>query len=415
MRWRRIALAGTLLIVALGGSYLLLRATSLRGLPDIGEPFDVAQYATVSIPDDENAYTFFRRATDRFVGHESDIAGSVGQYAEWSQIPPDTLRCLEENRASLAIWFEGTKRDRAVYLQPRDATIETELPVVQRLRSFSRLATFRAKRLALDGDYSSAWEWHRAHLRCGLLMGENGFMIERLVGVAIYTSAASQAMAWADDPKVDARLLRGALEDTLEMETIAPIYSSAVRHEYYALMNTLNDSRLLAAVASDATPIGRRTWLTPWMERLTTLYAMVRREPERSRRVGRLVTANWLSGCDLPPAERASRFIEFGQLALYHPGPGESSPLPPGELARWYESTIYAKVFFPMWKKIEAARSREERTRAALIVHLAGQLYRREHGKEPASPQDLVGPYLKTLPDRYVPLSDEPKTQAPPR
>ncbi len=100
MRSSRLAWAGVLLAAAVGGSCLLIRATSLRGLPDIGEPFDVAQYATVTIPEDENAYTFFRRATDRFVGHESDITGSVGQYSEWSQIPPGMLRSSSEPRVA---------------------------------------------------------------------------------------------------------------------------------------------------------------------------------------------------------------------------------------------------------------------------------------------------------------------------
>ncbi len=412
---RRVALSAVVLIVALGGSYLLLRSTSLRGLPDVGDPFDVAQYATVSIPEDENAFTFFRRATDRFVGHESDIGGSVGQYTEWSQIPPDTLRALEQNRESLGIWFEGTKRSRAVYLQPGDSTIETLLPVVQRLRSFSRLATFRARRLELDGDYGEAWDWHRAHLRCGLLTGQNGFVIERLVGIAIYASASAQAIHWADEARVDATLLRRALDDTLAMEAIGPAYSSTVRYEYYTVVNSLAEPRLLATALSDLTPAPRRTSLTPWKDRLMKLYAIALREPERSRRVARLILANWLSACDLPTAERASRAVEFGQLTLYRPAPDELSPLPPEELARWYESTIYAKVFFPIWKNIEAARTRGERTRAALIVHLAEQLYRCERGKEPSSPQELVGPYLKALPVGYVLPSDDPKTQVPAR
>jgi hypothetical protein len=34
-----------------------------------------------------------------------------------------------------------------------------------------------------------------------------------------------------------------------------------------------------------------------------------------------------------------------------------------------------------------------------LVVQLATQLYRRDHGRGPDSEQDLVGPYLKALPD----------------
>jgi hypothetical protein len=36
--------------------------TSLNRLPDIGDPFDVAAFRTFHLPDDRNAFTFFRRA-----------------------------------------------------------------------------------------------------------------------------------------------------------------------------------------------------------------------------------------------------------------------------------------------------------------------------------------------------------------
>ena len=35
---------------------------SLNGLPDIGDPFDVAAFRAFRIPDDQNAFVFLRRA-----------------------------------------------------------------------------------------------------------------------------------------------------------------------------------------------------------------------------------------------------------------------------------------------------------------------------------------------------------------
>ncbi|HEV3164809.1 MAG TPA: hypothetical protein VGZ22_12340, partial [Isosphaeraceae bacterium] len=49
--------------LALGATALAIWwLTSLNGLPDIGDPFDVAAFRTFSLPDDQNAFTFFRRA-----------------------------------------------------------------------------------------------------------------------------------------------------------------------------------------------------------------------------------------------------------------------------------------------------------------------------------------------------------------
>ncbi len=242
-RSRRIVWGLALLIVTVAGSVFLVRMSSLRGLPSIAAPFDTRKYATIPIPDDENAFTFFRRATDRFVGKESDIGGGSSSYASWSQIPPETLRSLEDNRESLDLWLEGTKRDRAVYMQPGSVTMETMLPIVQRLRSFSRLASLRAMRLALDGDQAGAWTWIRADLRCGLLCGQNGFPIERLVGIAIYGGESAQARQWADDPAVDPTLLRRALDDVVAAEALAPDYARIIHYEYYSLMNTLDGPR----------------------------------------------------------------------------------------------------------------------------------------------------------------------------
>src|SRR6516165_12114422 len=38
---------------------------SLNGLPDIGDPFDVAAFRAFRIPDDQNAFTFVRRANEK--------------------------------------------------------------------------------------------------------------------------------------------------------------------------------------------------------------------------------------------------------------------------------------------------------------------------------------------------------------
>lgn len=413
-RARRLALGVAFLIAATAGSIGLVRMTSLRGLPAIEEPFDARTYATIPIPDDENAFTFFRRATDRIVGQESDISGSASLYSEWSQIPPETLRSLEQNRESLDLWLEGTRRDRAIYVQPGTATIETQLPVIQRLRSFARMATFRAMRSRIDGDDAGAWMWIKAGLRAGLLTGQNGFPIERLVGIQHYNISSIEALRWADDPKVDAQLLRRALDDVVGAELLAPDYPQTIRFEYYSLMNTLADPAATARVMEDSrlngvkgAPGGVMRWLFP-------AYAALRREPERSRRVGRLVIDNWLWAVDRPAADRASRVVMFGPLHLYRRPPDDPGPIGIDELASWFESTAYGKIFLMGWK-FEAARARDEQARAGLIVHLAERLFEKERGRPPASPDELVGPYLKALPAGYIRPPADANAQGSPR
>ena len=41
-------------------------ATQLWGLPDIGDPFDVAAFQIMTIPDDRNAFVLYRQAAGFF-------------------------------------------------------------------------------------------------------------------------------------------------------------------------------------------------------------------------------------------------------------------------------------------------------------------------------------------------------------
>src|SRR6516165_5125077 len=47
---------------------------SLNGLPDIGDPFDVAAFRAFRLPDEQNAFTYLRRAKEKL----TPLAGMVG-------------------------------------------------------------------------------------------------------------------------------------------------------------------------------------------------------------------------------------------------------------------------------------------------------------------------------------------------
>ena len=58
----RVMLVLTIGLAVAAGALAIWWLKSLNGLPDIGDPFDVAEFRAFSIPDDQNAFTFFRRA-----------------------------------------------------------------------------------------------------------------------------------------------------------------------------------------------------------------------------------------------------------------------------------------------------------------------------------------------------------------
>jgi len=416
-RGRRVRLAATVgLVAALAvGSALLLRATSLRGLPDVGDPFDVKAFAHVDLPDDLNAYTFYRRAHDLL---SKDEPGTMkGSYSDWSEVSPRELEFLDANAGAMAAWLEGTKRDRGVYMQPGTASVATMLPVCQSLRTFSRLANLAAFRREHEGDYAGAWAWYRANLRSSRHSGQHGFLIERLVGIALFDSASKAAIRWSDRPEVDARLLRAALDDVLALDGLTPPPVDSIRYEYYCMMNSLGDSGLRSLAIEDL-PKQRSgsTSKVNGLERTRFLIlATLCREPERSRRVARLVFANWLSASGLPASERSRRSSAAGQIGLYDPAPGETPPISSAELSRWLETCWYANILLMNWKNADRSFARDELNRGRLIVHLAEGLYRREKGKEPGTADELVGPYLPALPVGYAAPFDDTKFPGPPR
>jgi hypothetical protein len=132
-------------------------------------------------------------------------------------------------------------------------------------------------------------------------------------------------------------------------------------------------------------------------------------EPERSRRVLRLVFANWLAHAEganpssRRPAVRATFRTDNRDTSLifYAGAPGAppgARRLSPQDLASWLVTTRDARLLLSQWLW-PAIRISERREHRALVVMLAEELYHRERGSIAPSEQALVGPYLDHLPD----------------
>src|SRR5580704_17553796 len=55
------------LLIVIAGSLALLVWYRMASTRDAGEPFDVQSFVSFSIPDDQNAFTYYRQAKDRLV------------------------------------------------------------------------------------------------------------------------------------------------------------------------------------------------------------------------------------------------------------------------------------------------------------------------------------------------------------
>jgi hypothetical protein len=144
-----------------------------------------------------------------------------------------------------------------------------------------------------------------------------------------------------------------------------------------------------------------RPWLEVWLRPSAAYW---RREPERSRRVIRLVLANWLTQFDKPLHDRAP--LAPTKMPLYvttSKDPPASRALSPEVLASWHDSTLFARAFLGDKPHIFDSSARGQGDQAAMVLTVAEQLYLREHGRPSQSPEDLVGPDLPRLPDPPLP------------
>ena len=130
----------------------------------------------------------------------------------------------------------------------------------------------------------------------------------------------------------------------------------------------------------------------------------------------RLVFANWLAYCDRPPNLRPPKVPPNPTIALNShakallaelfvvdgTAPEPARALPPEKVAAWYGTTIDAEIALPAFGGVERAVARERSAHGNLVVALANELFKREHGKYPERVEELVGPYLKVLPEGHA-------------
>ena len=403
-----VVLAPLVLVVA-------IRSTSLNGLPDIGDPFDVEEFCR-EIPDEDNAFVLYKQASAK-LGKEPDWGTKI-----WSTAGPIERQWLESSREALEIWKKGTSRPDALYFPPKSLNIGTLLPAVQSMRTFGRLAALEGTRLESEGKMNEALDWHLAHFRSSRHCGRRGFIIGRLVGIALGSYASTNLCLWAGDEKVDAAMLRKALDAIVAADLMTPSNSDVFKSEYMSSLNTLGDPAFQdpAKLLWGDIPWG---WDTGPGRAYFRAERSIKKEPERSRRVFRLVMANWLAYCDRPPSQRPPRANlnstaknaqtgRVGGLWLYTPeldAPEALRAISLDELDRWFSSTLYASILLSDLSRVDKAFRRDRSAVANLKIRLANELYKREKGRYPERMEDLVGPYLTEVPEGYVPMEEEKK------
>jgi hypothetical protein len=396
-----LALYGVLLSVA---GALAWRAMSLRELSD-AEPFDTKALGTVHVADADNAYVLYREAARQF-----NEPPRIVESTDWAKVDPGVRAWVESKREALEVWLQGTERPDALNIQPRDARDDSQFELLQTIRMLATIALLEGSRREQAGDLDGAWTMYRARLRCSRHAGRHGSIVERMFGTGMLLSAEPHIEHWMNQPRMTAALLRRARRDIEVCEAMTPPLSEAFRVEYFALESALADIARGTSLGAEGMGIegqfdDPRMWYNhvPFVPPLKHYF---RREPERSRRVLRLVFANILAQCDRPNEVRP-RFL-YPQHVIYETDevtPPAVRALGSEKLRQWVEDS-YAGLLLPGYQHQLAMLRREAGLFEEFRLAIAIRAYTLDHGARPRTYKELLGPYLKTLPNYLGP--DDP-------
>ena len=400
---------------------------SLNGLPDIGDPFDVAAFRAFRLPDEQNAFTYLRRASEKLTPIVGMVGGNGADPGDlkfsWSIANPTLREWAGENREAFELFLQGAEQ--------ADAANPAGDPTDNRFIDgrLIMLALLEASRREESGDTAGAWDCYRAVLRTITHLRRRGSTIQRQQAREASRPLQRRLTDWATGPRTTISQLRTALEVVLENEPKPEWDLFAVKYGYLELMGALERPIPLSAqqeIEGEWTfRLGDMSLSPEMVGQLEAARRFLLREPERSRRVLRLLCANYLAHVETrgrqprKPAVLAvltfltsTNPITKGKfcIPLYPVGPeapAGARALPPQGVAGWLVATLDARLRllggYDEW--LPPVRPRDGRTVADrkayrdLVIMLATEIYRRERGAPPPTEDALVGTYLQSLPD----------------
>ena len=408
VRWlfrnRRRFFALALILVAMVAVPTLWWATQLVGLPDVGDPFDLVAFRAETIPDDRNAFVLYRQAVQAYRPpdrSDKTITIRFNRQARWPTAEPWVRQWVEANRPALDLIRQGSERPDA--FDPGAGKYGGSADF-EALALLQQAILIEASRLEDQGDMAGAWAWYRVDLRLIHHVSLRAETYRRHIASNWHDELNMRLLGWAADSRTTPELIRAAIADAMAAGALVASDAYTLKAEYQRLMAGRETWDFVGGAAPPAwlRYFKAPRFLTP--EQIEDIMAADRTwhaEPERSKRLARLLLANRLAYLDLPPARRPAPEADLLPVKLYKFGseaPPAARALTPAKLDRWLDSSTHAADLTLWWNKPWLA-GREQAAQQTLLVLLGSELYRRAHaGANPPTDEALVGPYLPSLP-----------------
>ena len=403
---RRLALLGLYGLILGGAGVFVGREVVLWQLPDSPEPFDLAKFGHVDLLEADNAMKLYGAAARRLPrganGQAIPPRGGWNQW-NWSGASSEVRAWAAENQPALGVWLEATRRRDALQVQPAEFTHSTVL-LDGELQLLTQLGMLAATRRQANNDLAGAWIYHRGVIRCCLHTGRHAGVRLADASATLLGQAIPQVVAWVDAPGQTADLLRQARGDLADCQGLRTTSLDVIRAEYFAARAQFDDP--WAQEDREVDPSHPRNWQNHFPGFLA-LRSFLRNEPERSRRILRLITSGLLAQSTRPVADRP-RLVVPGLMiyAIDAATPPALARITPQSLAAWAEVSachgLLAELDFFLGR-IQAGQNQLDELR--LLV--AERSYELDHaGQQAPTYGALVPAYLDTLPAGSV--ADDP-------
>jgi hypothetical protein len=404
--WKRRALAILYLVIALMLGGYGWHSLCLWHLPNAPEPFDLARYGRVEVPDADNAMVAYRDVFAKFgdlhAGGYKVASEKAWSVSDWSAADPEIRRWAEDNREALKAWLPANDRPDSLLVQPEEMRMRTPLGPAQSVRPYCRLALLEGSRLEQSGDLAGAWRMYRAALRASRHVARHGGTIQRLIASAILRHTRTRVDAWIDGPGITPELLRRAIGDVEACRAMTSPASEMVRIEYFSARDAVLDMDRWRQLGETG-PYSNVHWYNQFAVGRRA-YRFLRREPERSARVLRLIVAGYLAQCDRPSSARPKLLVPW--LMLYDQDSETPQPLrsiSPEVLESWVKDSIVWEIG-PFSPQLQGILDAEASTFDHFLLKMAERAFVIEHGRPAKTYGELIGPYLKALPGGIEPV-----------
>ncbi|WP_422930325.1 ABC transporter permease [Singulisphaera sp. PoT] len=391
-RWIKL---GFLMLVAVGGPLSWFVGYRAYGVPEVGLSYDPSWARSPSLPPEQNAAEFYRKAVIVLNQHNKDATSflesrflGILQEGSERRLPEDES-FLRDNQPTIALIREGAAKDRSVFNRIETLDYDSRLDsTIQDMNTLAQVMALDARKHELDGDLKGAWDDVATMFRMANHVADPPTaLLQRMIATKVHSTAIVRATAWAMDQRQTPALLRAALAD---LKTLLPLHSptNAFKGEEVIANQTL------AMPTADLSPHIIKSVGEFLPARAVTVGAVLAPwERQRTRRVLEMTTSRAIR--EVRESQRALGLLEDAGSSADQP----VRSFTPEEYKFAFESTPLAKILLsPIDSSLMRFKLEWERNHSLQLI-FALRIWQFEHeGEFPDSLDRLVPDVLDKLP-----------------